>query len=441
MAHTDTASSTALSLPGYARAALVIALFHLAVGGAAAGGLLAARVAATGTAQTIPRIWAESHANSQIIGIIGLAVVALASSLLPRVKRAELRLENRLSLAVSCLVVGSVMHPVCHGLQERFWPDYLLMGSLTANFVELVGWAYFVAVFYIFLRSLPEDRQARFEKSFFIGAVWFGVGLAMVVLVRIMWLASAWVVSIHPRIHLSVRHLQLMTGAFLMVAGLAHPVHRGWPRHPDWRAPLLPESMLWSAILAAFLVSIASPLVGRFAPDWIPYTLLAAAVLDLWAVGVYVLCLTRLGHRAKRESVPTPSVWRGVWASSTVWLLLSMAGTAAAILWMVSRNESVSSAWLQLLVHAFALGFAVPTLVLTFRHIGCLWRGRHVGKALWILSAGLALYVFGFPWMLSDPGSPGRWMVAAGAAGEALAALFLAGQGALDLFPRRKPGC
>jgi hypothetical protein len=435
----DTAAEN--SLRGYARVAMAVSLLHLLLGAALAGVLMLFEVVRGGSVQAIPRVWAEAHANSQIVGVLGLAVVALACTILPRVKGIDLSKEGWASLSISCLIVGSVMHALCHGLQETLWPDQMLLGSLTASFVQVIGWGYFVVLLLLILRDIPKERQKRFEKCILVGAVWFGAGMALVILVRLMWLANVWVVSIHPRANFGLRYLQIMAGAFLMVVGLSQPVFRGWPKDAAWRPRLLPQSTLWGIILAAFLVSVASPWAGVLEPGWVPGILTAAAVLNIVAVASYLISQTSLTRRVRQWDEETVSPWRGPWIGPSVWLALSGLGTGALVLCMAWWKVPFQEAWFHVVVHAFVLGFLFPQILLTFRHFGLLWRWGQIGTGLTFLYIGLVLFMVGYPWMLWYPGSLAQWVVYAGAGLEGAAVFLLALTGLVDLISGGKEGC
>jgi hypothetical protein len=408
--------------------ALVAAFLFLAVGGALGGGRMLARSVRTGSLQTVPRVWAEAHANSQVAGALGLAFVALAWTILPAAKKATGEAGGQTSLAVGCLVIGAVIHGVCHVLQHTIAPDRLLMGSLTGSFMEIIGWGLFVAALGRLVRTVPEENQARFEKCVLVGAVWFVVAMLLVVLVRLIWVAGTWMVEVPPSLKFGLRHMQLTAGAFLMAAGLAQPVFRGWPGDTGWQAPHLSQSMLWAAIFGAFLLSVGTPWVGGLQPLWVSLTLGAAAVCIAWTTIAWFLSLGALRRSAKRHGRSVPSPWRGLWGTAAGWLLLSTAGNVGLIVWMIAKGQAPADEWFQAVFHAFALGYAVPVILLVARATGILPWGRWTAIGLAVLSVGLLLYVVGYPWLLWTGGEIPRGMTGAGGAVMVVSLLLVSAQ-------------
>jgi len=418
----------------------VVAFLLIAVGGSLAGGRMLVRSIDTGSLQTVPRVWAEAHANSQVVGVMGILFAVLAWTILPAAKRVDLRCDGQMSLAVGCLALGAVIHAIAHPLQARFAPDRLLIGSLTGNFMEVIGWGLFIATLARLVRIVPEREQARYEKSILAGAIWFAVGLVLVILVRLIWLAGTLVVSVHPRINYGLRHLQLMSGSFLMAAGLAQIVFRGGPEDGTWHPPHLSQSMLWAATFGAFLISVGTPWVGAAAPSWVTWILGAAAVLVAWTTIAYLLSLRGLLRRARNGGRECVSPWRGLWALPSAWLVVATAGNVGLIVWMVVEKAPPTEEWVQIVVHAFALGYLLPTIVLTARGAGVLFRGRSAGGAIAGLSAGLVLYLVGYPWVMGQGGAASRWTAGAGGALIVLSTLLLSIQGLRSLFTKDRRG-
>jgi hypothetical protein len=424
-----------------ARWALVAAFLFLAVGGALGGGRMLARSARTGSLQTVPRVWAEAHANNQIAGAFGLAFIALAWTILPATKKATVEAGGQVSLAAGCLILGTIIHGVCHVLQHSLAPDRLLMGSLTGSFMEIIGWGLFVAALGRLVRIVSEESQARFEKCVLVGAVWFVVGMLLVVLVRLIWVAGTWVVEVPPSLKYGLRHMQLTAGAFLMAAGLAQPVFRGWPNEDGWRPPHLFQSMLWAATFGAFLVSVATPWVAPLQPAWVSALLGAGAACVAWTTISWFLSLRSLAGSARRHDRIIPSPWRGLWMIPSVWLLVSTAGNVGLIVWMIAKGQAPSDEWFQVVFHAFALGYVVPVILLVSRGSGILSWGRWTAVGLVALCAGVLLYVVGYPWLFWTGGEVPRGLTGVGGIVLAVSLLFLSVRSIWLLLTADKPGC
>jgi len=424
-----------------ARTALAAAFVFLAVGGALGGGRMLGLSVRTGSLQTVPRVWAEAHANSQIVGAFGLAFIALGWTMLPATKNVTVDAGGQVSLAVGCLVLGSLIHGVCHVLQHSIAPDRLLMGSLTGSFMEVIGWGLFVAALGRLVRTVSDENQARFEKCVLVGAVWFVVGMLLVVLVRLIWVAGTWMVEVPPSLKFGLRHLQLTAGSFLMAAGLAQPVFRGWPDNPGWRPPHLFQSMLWAATFGAFLLCVSTPWVAPRQPLWVSAVLGAGAACVAWTTFAWFLSLRSLAGSAKRHDRSVPSPWRGLWMVPSWWLVISTAGNLGLILWMMAKGQGPSDEWFQVMFHAFALGYVVPVILLVSRSGGILPWGRWTAVALVALSVGVLLYVIGYPWLLWTGGQVARWMAGAGGAVMAVSLLLLSIGGLRCLLTADTPGC
>jgi hypothetical protein len=107
---------------------------------------------------------------------------------------------------------------------------------------------------------------------------------------------------------------------------------------------------------------------------------------------------------------------------------------------MIRGGGAASDAWYQVVIHAFALGYVLPTLVLVSKRTGILFSGRSVGFGIVGLGIGLALYAAGYPWLLETGGTVPRWLTGAGGVLLAVSPFILAVQAFRGLFTAGRSG-
>lgn len=410
------------------RVALFFAYFHLLV--AAASGFVMFRSAVVhGTFQALALQWASTHGHSLIFGWLGMVSVALTYRVLPQTKGIGFTKSDRSSIAISCMGSGGVVHLLCLPLSVWLSPFAILHVRMTAGLLQVVGYGIFCWDLWIFVRGIPEERVARFEKMVLLGSIWFLVGLVTEVLLWLFFEASAIAVSLEPQSFFILRHLELEGGLLLMFLGLAQPIYRYPPpdTDPDGWVPPISQWTLWGIILAVFALNVTSlgpgeveawvstfaaalslgPQTAKTAAESmtrsIPFCIPLTVGLEVLALAAYFAGLFRLRKTGREVNITVPSPFSGPRLLINAWLITSHGGFFILAIGVFLHGVSPSRLGVLAMTHLFGIGFFTTLAlylialyrVLPFERIRwlfqTLWGTIQVGLILFLISLSQSL--------------------------------------------------
>jgi hypothetical protein len=391
------------------RVAFFFAFSHLLAAAAAIGFVMVRSALLHGTFQTLPLQWASTHGHSLIFGWLGMASVALTYRVLPQAKGVGFTKSDRAAIAISCMGFGSVVHLLCLPLSAWVSPFVVLHVRMTAGLLQVAGYGIFCWDLWGFVRGIPEERVARFEKMVLLGGIWFLVGLLTEVLLWLFSEASAIAIGLEPQSFFVLRHLELEGGLLLMFLGLVQPIYRYPPpeAEADWWVPPISQWTMWGIILAVFALNVTSvgpdeaeawvstlapvlslgPQTAKSAAESInrsiPFCIPLAIGLEALALGTYFAGLLRIRRIGREVKVTVPSPFSGPRLLINAWLIAAHGGFFILAMGVFFHGGTLSRLGSAMLTHLFGVGFFTTLALYLMR----LYRAPAFERIPWLFQA------------------------------------------------------
>jgi len=354
---------------GFVRAAIISSL----TAGSAWGILVLAMNAVRGGFTLKTLALAQTHANVQVYGWVGLFIMGFAYHAVPRFKKAPLRLAGTVHLALTLVLLSLMMRFVSQPLLQK---GPLFSGLLVSSgILLLIGYSAFLLSMVLTVWKAGTESEP-YEKFILASLIW---GFLSVVLNLTMTLEMAGrnTALLAPPWDDMLRHIQFHGFISLMIIGVSYRLL------PEFLGVVEADSKSARRVFVLFHAGIFLGLWGIESGN--PTLIALASGIEILGAILVIdsLNLFRTGSQAVEIVWESPYF---VWyiQAAYLWLVVALAmGAGGAIFEFVARLPQ-PHAYIDAARHALAMGFVATIMLGIAQRVLPLWEGKRLYSGPWM---------------------------------------------------------
>ncbi len=326
--------------------------------GAGLGGLNLADMAFKGSFVTLWPSLTQVHAHSQILGWVGLFIMGVAYTVVPRLKGTVLWREDlavaSFWLVISGLVIRMFAQPLDASIVSAI--ALVLSGAL-----ELAGVALFLR---IILKTMSTGTMAQefFENYLKAGLVWMLLGvIGNFILVTLLPIKGTAVI---PESYLAPYVTSQLLGFItMMVLGI------GWRTHPEFLGLKSPDARYQPLLFWVLNIAIALLVAGEVVQAFVPgmavqvINLIAGTVIGLTLLAQFALINPFRKPIMDLKALGVDRSYEKYIKTAYLWLIAGALLLIGISLYQGITGHAVPYYWLTAFRHVMAVGF-VTTMIM-----------------------------------------------------------------------------
>ncbi len=333
-------------------------LLVLVTAGAGLGALNLADMAFKGSFVTLWPSLTQVHAHSQILGWVGLFIMGVAYTVVPRLKGTVLWREDlavaSFWLVISGLVIRMFAQPLDASIVSAI--ALVLSGAL-----ELAGVALFLR---IILKTMSTGTMAQefFENYLKAGLVWMLLGvIGNFILVTLLPIKGTAVI---PESYLAPYVTSQLLGFItMMVLGI------GWRTHPEFLGLKSPDARYQPLLFWVLNIAIALLVAGEVVQAFVPgmavqvINLIAGTVIGLTLLAQFALINPFRKPIMDLKALGVDRSYEKYIKTAYLWLIAGALLLIGISLYQGITGHAVPYYWLTAFRHVMAVGF-VTTMIM-----------------------------------------------------------------------------